>query len=134
MGVIISLILGGFSGVVGMIAHAGPLDQPLIGLALASVLVAVGAWLARVRYGASGGTAYVIGVVGVTLWLSYAPPADDTLIAVPWAAQVWVFLSALSAGAGLLIALVVDRRSSSLSGIKPLSGGSLRLESTEENE
>lgn len=45
MGIFAGIVLGLISGTLSLVAYSGPLDQPWIGLVIASALVACGSWL-----------------------------------------------------------------------------------------
>lgn len=91
---VLGAITGLLVGALAAVTYPGPLNMPVLGLLVAAVLVAGGAWFLlewgkRVAWGW-----YAIGVIAATLWLFMAPPATDTVMSVyRWASDVWLFLA-----------------------------------------
>lgn len=104
-------VLGFVAGVIGMVAHAGPIDMPIIGLVVASLLVASGAWFAYELGRVWSWIPYILTVLAVTYWLTYAPPANDILLSVTgWASETWLVLSVVASMLPALLASVYERR------------------------
>lgn len=91
----VGILLGFVAGILGMVTHAGPVDLPLIGLVLAAAIVGSGAWFALEFGRITSWTAYLVGVVSTTMWLSFFPPNGDSIYSVSgWASETWVVLAA----------------------------------------
>lgn len=92
------LILGTVAGVVAAVAHSGPVDQPIVGLVIASALVISGAWLAHRAWERAGWFGYLLAVAGATMWLIFVPPRGDILITGNgWTSELWTALSLVCA-------------------------------------
>lgn len=88
------LLLGAFVGMVAAVSYAGPVDMPLVGLVLASVLVGAGAVSITAQWGEGLGIAYAMGVIGCTLVLFFAPPGEDSVVmAAHWMSYAWIALA-----------------------------------------
>lgn len=98
------LLLGAVAGMLGTIAHSGPVDLPVVGSIIAMLLVAAGAWLALEVGGAFGWTGYALGALGVTIWLLFWPPHNDVLVSTTgWVSEIWGVLVVVAAWVPLLI-------------------------------
>lgn len=105
------VVLGFVAGVIGMVAHAGPIDMPIIGLVVATLLVASGAWFVYELGRGWSWIPYVLTVLAVTYWLTYAPPANDILLSVTgWASETWLVLSVVGSILPALVASIFERR------------------------
>lgn len=90
-------LLGAIAGVLGVISHAGPVDQPLVGLVVAFALVSAGSWLAVRSGGRAGWFGYTLAVAGTTAWLMFFPSAGDIFLSTTgWASEAWLILMAIA--------------------------------------
>ncbi|MDO4887804.1 MAG: hypothetical protein Q3979_03745 [Actinomycetaceae bacterium] len=99
----IALTVAGFAAgfVVGLLAtvvHPGPVDMPVVGLALSCAIVACGSWFMLESGWVRAWLGAVVGVAAAAIWLLMAPPGDDSFISVSgWVSNVWLFLAPMSA-------------------------------------
>lgn len=91
------LVLGLIAGLLGVISHAGPVDQPVIGLAVATALVVTGSWLSIRLAGVQGWLGYLVVATAVTAWMIFFPSHGDNFMSVTgWATEAWLILMALA--------------------------------------
>lgn len=92
------LIIGAFAGVVGTVTHMGPVDRPVVGLIIASLLVICGAWFVERAWSKAGWIGYFVAVAVTTMWLMFAPPQGDILISGNgWTSELWTVLALVCA-------------------------------------
>ncbi|QRV01878.1 hypothetical protein JTE88_07285 [Arcanobacterium phocisimile] len=104
--VLAGIVLGALSAVMSLVAYSGPLDQPWIGLALATGIVASGAWLTVRLAGMLGWVCYALVGCVATVWLLYFPPANIALYTdYAWADDVWLLLCSVA----LWLPVLIDR-------------------------
>ncbi len=104
-------LAGAVSGLLGVVVYPGPLDMPIVGLVLATAIVASGAWAMWEWRTLTAWVPYTIGVLLTTVSVMYFPPADDSLTAAePIYSNIWVVLSAIAAVVPAVLAMRVDRR------------------------
>ncbi|USR79136.1 hypothetical protein [Arcanobacterium pinnipediorum] len=109
MGIFAGIVLGLISGTLSLVAYSGPLDQPWIGLVIASALVACGSWLVSRLAGVLGWVFYALSTLGVTIWLLFFGSADTALYTDhQWATHVWLVLLPLA----LITAPLIEKISS----------------------
>ncbi|MGV9182481.1 hypothetical protein [Arcanobacterium canis] len=107
----IGALLGAITGGIGVVAHAGTLNAPWVGLVLGFFLVAAGGWAVAERVHIAGWSGYGLGVWAVTGWLLLAPPANDIYVSATAGVSIaWMILSALASIAGLIIAKLFNRK------------------------
>ena len=95
---VVGFLLGIVVGALAVVVHAGPVDQPLIGVVLATVIVASGSWFLLESGWSRAWLGGVIGVAASALWLLMFPPANDSFVSVEqWPSQLWLILGPLSA-------------------------------------
>lgn len=98
------LVLGLIAGVLGVISHAGPVDQPVIGLLIATALVTTGSWLSIRLGGVSCWLGYLLAATAVTMWMIFFPSGGDVFLSTTnWATEAWLVLMALSIVAPMAI-------------------------------
>ncbi|MBR6459818.1 MAG: hypothetical protein IKS49_06680 [Actinomycetaceae bacterium] len=96
--ILIGLILGVLTGLLGVAAHAGFVDIALLGLFLALVFVAAGAWFTIEWFDTIGWLVYLIALFAVTAFLLFAPPAGDMLVTPQkWVSEAYVVLAPIAA-------------------------------------
>ncbi|WP_126416113.1 hypothetical protein [Trueperella bialowiezensis] len=95
--VALGTLAGAATGLLCTVVYSGPLGLPVVGLVLAFVIVASGAWAMWEWCGVRTWVPYVLGVFAVTIVFFYAPPSDDLLIGTSPYAELWIVLSALAA-------------------------------------
>ncbi|MGO1590517.1 MAG: hypothetical protein ACTHW1_03125 [Ancrocorticia sp.] len=95
---VLGAIGGLLVGALAAVTYAGPLGMPILGLLVATVLVAAGAWFLLAWGKRAAWLGYAIGIIAVTFWLFMAPPATDTIMSVyRWASDAWFVLAPASA-------------------------------------
>lgn len=102
-------ILGGtVVGALGCIVYAGPLDMPVVGLLLAAVIVASGAWFLLEWGKRTAWVGYIIAVSAVTVYLLMMGNGNDGVV-VPsmWPSEVWLIVAPVMT---ILPAILVRRR------------------------
>lgn len=108
---IFSLVIGIFAGVLGSVVHFGPVDSPVVGLILASIIVGSGAWLIAEIGRLESRVAYFLGVLGVILWLSFAPPKDDVLqVSQSVFTTIWIYSAPVITLIPVLLLLVKGKK------------------------
>ncbi|QJC22353.1 hypothetical protein [Arcanobacterium buesumense] len=91
------ILVGALSAVLSLVAYSGPLDQPIIGLIMASGLVASGAWFVYRIADRLGWLCYGLTLVIVTGVMLITPLSDDILYTDhSWALEAWLVLLAVS--------------------------------------
>ena len=94
----LGLLAGALVGILATIVHAGPVDMPIAGLALASGMVAAGAWFMVECGWVTAWFAASVGVAGAAVWLLMYPPNNDSFVSTDqWVSQLWLFLAPVSA-------------------------------------
>ncbi|MDY5403100.1 MAG: hypothetical protein SPG34_02005 [Trueperella sp.] len=98
MKTLFAAVIGFFTGMLGVVVSAGPLDLPWVGVALGVGMLAAGAWFMW-EWGSFGAwIGYVVTVFGTTAWLIYFPPGDDTLsVAGAGVSPTWILIAAFAA-------------------------------------
>ena len=87
----LGLIGGLFVGALGAVTYPGPLDMPIVGLLIATVLVGSGAWFLLAWRKKTAWAGYVLGIVVATFWLLTSQPSTDTVMsAYRWTSDVWL--------------------------------------------
>ncbi|MDP9806049.1 hypothetical protein J2S70_000631 [Trueperella bonasi] len=95
--VFVAFAAGILSGVLGVVVYPGPLDKPVVGLLVATAIVASGAWAMWEWKKAATWGSYALATFVTTIVLMYFPPGDDHLAAVDHGfTNAWVVLSAVS--------------------------------------
>lgn len=95
---ILGLLGGAVVGILATIVHAGPVDMPIVGLALSSAIVATGAWFMIECGWITAWLAAAVGVAGTAVWLLMYPPSNDSFVSADqWVSQFWLFLAPVSA-------------------------------------
>lgn len=96
------MLLGIAVGLVAAVAYGGPVGMPIVGLLLASVLVAAGAVSVTATWNDGYGMSYAFGVIAVTLFVFFAPPGEDSVVMVAhWVSYAWIALSILTSLGGV---------------------------------
>ena len=91
-------ILGFFVGILGCVVHGGLVDLPIVGLVLATAMVAAGSWFLIELGKVSAWLTYFAGVTVATFWLLLFPTGNDALVLVEyWPSEAWLVLAPLSA-------------------------------------
>ncbi|MBE6483207.1 MAG: hypothetical protein E7Z96_00260 [Actinomycetaceae bacterium] len=111
-------VLGGLLvGMLATVVHSGPVDLPVVGLVLATGLVASGTWFLLEWKKPYVWLGYAPGVIGATIWLLMFPPVNDSVLSVDqWVSQLWLILAPVAALVPSL--LLAYRRPDSTSGEK----------------
>lgn len=103
---LLALFAGLFVGALGLVMYGGPVDMPLIGLALASLMTASGLASCTAYFGARSGFAMMLAEVILTFVFLYLGPTDDAFVLPElWPSYVWSFLGPLSALVGFLFGM-----------------------------
>ena len=102
---LIGLAIGLVTGLVGVAAHAGFVDMPILGLAFAVILVATGAWFTIEWFDIAGWFTYLIVIFVVTAFLLLFPHSSDIIVSpTVWVSQAYIVLAPLAAAIpGLLV-------------------------------
>ena len=105
---VLGLLGGAIVGAIGCVVYAGPLDLPIVGLILATAIVASGAWFVLEWGRASAWGGYTVAVAAMTFFLLMRDQNTDALV-VPdmWPAEVWLILAPFAA---IVAGLVAARR------------------------
>ncbi|WP_216389096.1 hypothetical protein [Arcanobacterium phocae] len=99
-------LVGAIAAVLSLVAYSGPLDQPVIGLTMASGLVMSGSWFVYRLTHRLGWCFYSATLVIVTGWMVFFPPTDDILFTdQSWALDAWLILVAIS----IVLPVIIDR-------------------------
>lgn len=108
---IIGLALGIVTGLFGVAAHAGFSDVALLGLFLALVFVAAGAWFTIEWFDTIAWLAYLIALFAVTAFLLFLPHAGDILITPQkWVSEVYIVLAPIAAVIPAFLVTWIDKK------------------------
>lgn len=102
---LVGLAVALVTGMVGVAAHAGFVDMPILGLFFAVILVAAGAWFTIEWFDTAGWLTYLIVIFAVTAFLLLFPRSSDVVVSPSvWVSQAYTVLAPLAAAIpGLLV-------------------------------
>ncbi|QCX47195.1 hypothetical protein EBF03_07080 [Arcanobacterium haemolyticum] len=98
--------IGFLAAVLSLVAYSGPLDQPIIGLGLATGLIISGSWLTSRLTGLVGWILFCATLVITTGWFLFGANSGDYLYTDhSWALDAWLILLAV----GVIVPVIGER-------------------------